>query len=314
MSESNSTAAKTFLITGATGKQGRAVINALLESSSTTPPIHIVALTRSKTSKSAQSLASHPNITVVEGDFSNPRHIFEQISQPLDGVFSVQINSPHEEEQGKALVTAAAQAGVRHIVYASCDRGGPIASDTDPTYVKNFAAKFAIEKHILSTTAAVKARGGKMTYTFLRPVTFFDNLTADIHGHGFARFWEQVGHTKRTQMVSVRDVGWFGAQGLLYGADESSVYHDGAISLAGDELTQPEGNKIFKEVIGKDMAMAPCLVGSALKMAMSTTIGDMFRWIGDVGYAASIKECQALNPEMQDFRAWLVESSAFRHK
>ena len=37
-----------------------------------------------------------------------------------------------------------------------------------------------------------------------------------------------------------------------------------ALSLAGDVLTQPEGVVIF-EVVGKEMPIAPCLVGSAFK-------------------------------------------------
>lgn len=55
-----------------------------------------------------------------------------------------------------------------------------------------------------------------------------------------------------------------------------------ALSLAGGELTQPEGVVIF-EVVGKEMPIAPCLVGSALKFFIKEALGTMFQWFKDVG-------------------------------
>jgi len=57
---------KTLLVTGATGKQGGAVIRAIyaFEMSSA---FNIVAVTRSMTFRSAQALASHLNVFSVEG-------------------------------------------------------------------------------------------------------------------------------------------------------------------------------------------------------------------------------------------------------
>jgi len=147
-----------------------------------------------------------------------------------------------------------------------------------------------------------------MTYTILRPVTFFENLTTDRHGLGFARMWEQIG-TKKLQMVSTKDIGWFAAQAFMY----PDPYRNMALSIAGDELTQPEAAVIFREVVGKDMPLAPCLVGSALKFIIKE-LGPMFKWFEEAGYGADVKECRQMNPGMQDFRAWLIESSDFSKK
>ncbi|MCJ1288779.1 hypothetical protein MMC34_000308 [Xylographa carneopallida] len=292
---------RTILVTGATGKQGGALITNLLAAPSS-PALHIIGVTRSKASRGAQSLAQRPNVSLIEGDLDDPAAILQHAG-PVWGVFSVQLNSDAEETQGKALVDAAIAHGVQHFVYTSGDRGGPARSAVDPTGVKNFAAKYNIEKH-LEQRAARSPHG--MTYTVLRPVTFFDNLTPDMHGKGFARMWQQMG-PKRLQMVATKDIGWFGAQAFLHPEE----HRNRAVTIAGDELTQEEADVVFKEVMGASMGMAACVVGKGLKFVMKDTLGAMFLWFKEVGYGADVAECRRIHPGMQDYRAWLLSSSAF---
>jgi len=206
---------KTLLVTGATGKQGGALIHHLLtdrdgDTNKDTPAFHIVAVTRDVTSTRALKLGKLPNVSVIAGQMSKPEAIFQKVG-PVWGVYSVQVNSDDEEAQGVALIDAAVAHGVRHFVYSSGDRGGPEKSAVTPTDVKNFAAKYRIEKH-LEEKALTSPQ--KMTFTILRPVTFFENLTTDIHGKGFARMWEQMGD-KKLQFVSTQDIGWFAANSFL---------------------------------------------------------------------------------------------------
>ncbi|RBA20854.1 hypothetical protein FPRO05_08301 [Fusarium proliferatum] len=272
---------KTMLIFGATGKQGGAVIDNIL-SNSPDSSFNIIAVTRDPTSRKAQALAANPKISVVEGDLDNVGAIFAKTG-PVWGVYSVQINSDAEEQQGKAVINAAVQHGVQHFVYSSGDRGGPERSPNNPTYVKNFAAKYAIEKHLEQ-----QARDSvqQMTYTILRPVTFFENITTDIHGKGFARMWEQMG-SKKLQMVSTKDIGWFAAQSLIW----PEMYKNMALTLVGDELTQREADAIYYEVIGQKMALAPCPVASAVKFVLKGSVGDMFKW-----------RLEAMSKELQELR------------
>jgi uncharacterized protein YbjT (DUF2867 family) len=221
----------------------------------------------------------------------------------------MQIASPgsdRDERQGKALVDTAVANSVSHFVYTSGDRGGPEKSPQNPTEVSNYIAKYNIERHLEAKAAASEKR---FTYTILRPVTFFENLSGDRHGLGFARMWEQIG-SKKLQLLSTQDIGWFAAQALLFPEE----YRDVALSLAGDELTQTEAGVIFRELVGKDMPMAPCLVGSALKMLMKEALGTMFQWFKDVGYGADVEECRRLHPEMQGFRTWLTQSSVYMNE
>jgi uncharacterized protein YbjT (DUF2867 family) len=88
-------ASRAVLITGATGKQGGSVVNALLKANT---PFEILALTRNAKSASAQKLLQKsPKIKLVTGDFSAVDDIFLQAkaatSSPIWGVFSVQVHN-----------------------------------------------------------------------------------------------------------------------------------------------------------------------------------------------------------------------------
>lgn len=289
---------KTILVTGATGKQGGAAIASILASPQASS-FKIIAVTRDTGSAGARRLIALPGVSLVQGDFSDISAIFSKAG-PVWGVYSVQVNSDEEERQGKAMVDAAVSHGVQHFVYSSGDRGGPEKSNFDPTDVKNFAAKFNIEKHLI---AQATTSPQKMSYTILRPVTFFENLTNDIHGKGFTRMWEQMG-TKKLQFVATADIGWFAAASFLDPAGHASA----AITIVGDELTQPEADAIFKKATGQSMPMAPCMIASTVKMVLKDTVGDMFRWFAQHGYGGSIQECRKTYPAITDFRGWIEEN------
>jgi len=295
---------KTILVTGATGKQGGALIHHLVAACNRDPgadraAFHIYAVTRDITSPRALKLGKLSNVSVVGGDMSTPEVIFQKVG-PVWGVYSVQVNSDDEEAQGKALIDVAAAQGVRHFVYSSGDRGGPEKSAVTPTDVKNFAAKYRIEKHLEEKALASPQ---KMTYTILRPVTFFENLTTDIHGKGFARMWEQMGD-KKLQFVSTQDIGWFAANSFLRPGHAPNA----AVTLVGDELTQREADVLFRPVVGSPMPLAPCPVASAVKFFLKGTVGDMFRWFEKEGYGGDVALCRQMYPEMKDFKAWIEEN------
>jgi len=167
---------KVILITGATGKQGGATINALLNSPEA-KAFTLLAVTRNAESESAKKLKDK-GVKIVQGDLNDVPSIFESAkkvtSQPIWGVFSVQLamgkgaSAKSEEAQGKALVDGALENGVKMFVYTSVDRGGDDKSFDNPTDVPHFISKYHIEHHLVE-----KAKG-KMDYTILRPVAFFD--------------------------------------------------------------------------------------------------------------------------------------------
>ena len=304
---------RTILVSGATGKQGRSVIEALLAIarpfSDSNASLNILAMARDLSSSAATALAKLDRVSVVQGDLRDPEGVFKRYKMPIWGVYSVQVNSDDELAQGTALINAAINHSVRHFVYSSGDRGGP-RSDDNRTAVKNFQMKFEVEQHLREQCRLSEIKGSAMTYTILRPVSFLENQSLDRHGAGFGRMWMQMDNgNRKLQLISVKDIGWFAAQ--AFSSSTGSEYHNKAISLAGDELTAKEAQAIFQEITGKKMPLAPCIVMKGLKMWLSDTIGDMFDWFEHEGYGADVAACRRANPKMLDYRTWLREYSGF---
>ena len=142
-------ATRNLVVTGATGKQGGALISALLSQPS--QPFTIYAVTRNTTSNGAQKLAKQANVKVIQGDFDSATAIFKQVQQPW-GLFAMtdqMAGEKKEQDRGKALANAAADAGVQHIVFSATERGGQQASDNNPTTVPHFRSKYHVEREIM---------------------------------------------------------------------------------------------------------------------------------------------------------------------
>lgn len=148
-----------------------------------------------------------------------------------------------------------------------------------------------------------------MTWTILRPVAFLENFTPDFFGKVFTTCWKNTVKEKPLQLISVTDIGFFGAQAFINPAE----YQNRGISLAGDELTYDQMDTIFKNKTGKSAPTTFGFVGSAL-MAMMKDLGYMFQWFYDVGYGANIAELRKVHPELKDFGTWLEKDSGFDTK
>lgn len=290
-----------LLIVGATGKQGGAVIAALQASQA---KFEILALTRNPSSPGAQALARKANVTLVKGDPTKPTPIFKA-HKGIYGVFSVTLMGKEDTEEAQAysLIDEAIENNVEHFVFSSVDRGGPGESEENPTPVPHFATKYRIEKYLKDQIAMKRSN---MAWTILRPVAFMDNLTPDFNGKGFASMWAGVGD-KPLQLISCHDIGVFGVRAFL----NPTVYKGTAISLAGDDLNLAQARKVFRDTLGYRMPETFAFFGKAIK-SMVKEMGIMFGWFKDVGYGADIPVLRKQEPRLQDFGAWLKESSGFK--
>lgn len=292
---------KALLITGATGKQGKATIDQLLKSPEASQ-FTIYALTRDTTSPSAVSLTKKSNrIKLVQGNLDDCPAIFKSIPTQIWGVFSVQTpmgsgaTPQTEETQGKALVDAALANNVSHFVYTSVDRHGS-NSINDPTYIPHFISKHNIEKHLISKSSD----GSKMTYTILRPTAFIENLAPTFQGKMFPAMMRSLAPGVKLQLISCIDIGHFAAQSFM----NPSAYNRRAISLAGDELNHDDLVKIFREEMGYDMPETWAFLAKGLLM-MVKELGTMFRWFNEVGYDAQIGELRREHPGLLSWRDYL---------
>lgn len=211
---------KVILVTGATGKQGGSVIDALLglKSSSFT----ILAVTRNSSSENAKKLSQRsPSIKVVQGDLDDCSALFDAAqevdSRPIWGVYSVQISMGKgvtvegEIEQGKALINESVKRGVKHFVYGSVERGGDEHSWNNPTPIPHFQTKYHIENYLREVTEKGK-EGEKMGWTILRPVAFMDNLAPGMPTKVFMAAMSNWLQGKSTQWVACKDIGVFAAK------------------------------------------------------------------------------------------------------
>lgn len=105
--------------------------------------------------------------------------------------------------------------------------------------------------------------------------------------------------TRKLQIISTEDIGWFGAQALLRPKD----FAGRAISLAGDELTFSEANAIFKEKVGSELPTTYGFIVSGLLWAIKD-VGVMFKFFEEVGYGADVIALRREHPGLQSFAAW----------
>ena len=300
---------KVLLILGATGKQGKKLVDTLLASPSK-KDFTLLALTRNPDSPSAKALAANSDtIKLIKGNLDDVPAVFKAALEasngsPIWGVYSVQqavqdgATQERETKQGKDMVDGAIANNVQVFVYSSVDRDGE-----KPTYVPHFASKHDIEAYLKE-----KAEG-KMTWTILRPVAFMDGLTYDFMGKVFAT-WLKVGlkPTQKLAFIATSDIGYVAAQGFLQA--DSTDYKNKAITLAGDCLTFDEFNQVFQEKKGYPVPTTFEFVARFIKwMIKEMTI--MFNWFDEEGYHVDIPQLKKLHPGLLSFGDWLEKESQF---
>lgn len=148
-----------------------------------------------------------------------------------------------------------------------------------------------------------------MAWTILRPVAFMENFNPGFFGKVFTTSWKTMVKEKPLQLISVGDIGFFGAQAFM----SPNQYQNKGVSLAGDELTFDEMAEIFNAKTGKSVPTTFGFVAKGL-MAMMKDLGSMFQWFYDVGYGANIPELRKIHPELKDFTTWLEKDSGFDTK
>lgn len=318
--------AKVILITGATGKQGKATVTHLIQSNS---DVIILAVTRNPSSEAARSLAlKSDRVKLVRGDVNSPTRIFDEAfkicSQPVWGVFCVLVSPSashdnnhfglnecskatllggvtpeQEEQQGKDFVDECLRRNVKFFAYSSVDRGDS-ASLENPTYVPHFLSKHNIEKHILKRTE----NGTKMGYCFIRPVAFLDQL-APPYGGSFAAMWKDLG-SKTLQMIAVSDIGAVTARVLL---DPEPFWNQG-VSLAGFDMGYEQGAKEFRDKVGYEMPVTVSFTEDGPPDAIEEW-RLMVKWFKEVGYGVDIAKARELHPNMLSWQGWLERESGY---
>ncbi|KAF2746383.1 NAD(P)-binding protein [Sporormia fimetaria CBS 119925] len=307
---------RAILITGATGKQGGAVLKHLAQHPRASE-FTLLAVTRNPASPSAQKLRdSYPNTHLVQGDLNDVKRLFINAKEVLHenklpnsiwGVYSVQVSMGSgvtfdgEVRQGKDLIDESLAEGVKHFVYSSVDRGGNEKSFDNETPIPHFQTKHRIEQYLVEKAG----KGGEnMHWTILRPVAFMDNLETSFKTKVFLTALHNTLKDKPLQWISVDDIGLFAAKAFR----ESLSWNAKAEGLAGDELTFQELSGCFERVTGRP---APTTVGpmGSILMLMVKELRVMINWFKTDGYGVDIGRLRGMDGDLCDFETWLRERS-----
>ncbi|RFN47255.1 family protein 1 [Fusarium flagelliforme] len=157
------TSSKLITVYGATGSQGGSVVQSLLQNKSQS--FKLRGITRNPDSEKAKGLASQ-GVEVVKADGL----VKEEVVEAFRGSWGVFVNTnsddpsvnqadgPTELDVGKAIVDAAAEAGVLHFVYSGMASASEITGGAIPNRafdMKNAIGQYAKSKGVFETVNIV---------------------------------------------------------------------------------------------------------------------------------------------------------------
>jgi uncharacterized protein YbjT (DUF2867 family) len=275
---------KIALVTGATGKQGGAVVDALL-----TRGHQVRALTRNPAAPAANRLRER-GVEIAVGDLTDHDSLV-RAARGADAVYAM--STPYEQgaeteiAQGITITNAAKAAGVAHFIYSF------VASANRATGISHFDGKYAAEKHL-------QASG--VPYTIVAPVFFMENLLQPwtLSSLRQGKLALALPASRALQQITVADIGAFVAAII----ERSDAVFGHRFDIAGDELTGEDVAAILSKLTGRKVhyeGFPPDVLRS-----QSEDLALMFEWFDRSGYAADIKGLRRDFPDVKwhTFEEW----------
>ncbi len=277
---------KTVLITGATGRQGGAVIRHMLPKG-----WKLRALTFKADSAAVQRLTDQ-GIEVVRGDLEDPASL-ERAARGVYGVYSVQdfwaVGAKREVQQGKNIADAAMKAGVEHFVYSS------VGGVDRKSGIDHWESKWQVENYI---------RKLGLPATMIRPAAFMENYYIDQVEIGIlkGKLMDPIRADKPYQTIASNDIGAF----IALAFERPKEFIGLEPEIAGSELTNPEAAQVFSRVLGKQVKFQR-LPMPMVRFVLGKEFYQMFRWFNQAGFKADIPRLRRQYPEvhLQTLEEWL---------
>ncbi|MEV4583274.1 NmrA family NAD(P)-binding protein [Nonomuraea jabiensis] len=283
-----------ILVTGATGKQGGVTARRLLAGGR-----RVRALVRDLTAPAAAELAA-AGAELVRGDFDDPA----SLPPALDGVAAVFGVPPVsygpsgsrpelEAARGRALIDAAAKAGVEQVVFST------VASTSGPS--RGWQGKALIEEYLRDHVALP---------TVLRPVRFMtnylgvgvvgiDGISPDgVHRHLFPPH-------EPMQVIALEDIAEFAALAFA----DPGRFAGRTLELAGDEPTPVEAAAAIGAATGLPVRYEQLTDDETARLGPE--IADIRkRWEAGHRWHADIEALRVIHPGLRTLADWLAESGA----
>jgi uncharacterized protein YbjT (DUF2867 family) len=306
---------KIIAVIGATGAQGGGLVRAILNDKGGSFAAR--AITRDASSEKARSLAS-AGAEVVQADLDD----VSSLTRAFDGAYGAycvtnfwEHFSPEKElQQATNLAQAAKQAGVKHVIWSTLeDTRNWVALDDDrmPTLMEKYKVPHFDAK-------------GEADQVFQEAGVPTTNLLTSFYWDNFIHFG--MGPTTgpdgalaitfpmddaKLPGIAVEDIGKC-AYGIFKRGDEMIGK---TIGIAGEHLTGHEIAAKMSRTLDKNVVYnsVPPEVYRSFDFDGADDIGNMFQFKRDfnadfVG-ARDLSLTRELNPELQDFDAWLAANA-----
>jgi len=274
-------------VLGATGQQGAATVDALLERA-----LRVRAITRSVDSPAARALTTR-NVAVVAADLDTPESIRIAFEGAAAAFAMTSFTAPRwaegEISHGRAILDAARGAGLPFLVFSSV--GGAERN----TGIPHFESKRRIEEFLI----------GSVPVNIIRPTFFMENLPETIARDGAELIVRlPMPGDVPLQMISVRDIGK-AAAALLTRRELGTA----PVEIAGDEVT---GERIARLVAQRFGAPATFVQVPLDVLGSNEDVKSMFRWFATApSFRADFDRTRALVPDVENLPQWLARQPDF---
>lgn len=222
------------VVLGATGKQGGAVAELLLERGH-----DVIAYVRSPQSPRAHAL-QRKGARLAGGDLADARAL-AQASAGAEAIFGLSVpcaqgGEQEEIRQGRLLIDTAAAHGL-HLVYSSVRGADRLVDST----VAHASSKQQIEAYL---------RGKDLPATVLGPTYFMENaLNVEFNQLRHGVFAMPLSPGTRLDQVTVIDI----AAMAVHALENPGRMAGKRIDLASDSLTGDQAAAILSEVLGREI-------------------------------------------------------------
>ena len=286
---------KLIAVFGSTGTQGGSVVQALLKSAD----YKIRAITRNPNSDKAKSLATHKNLTVVQGDLDDPS-TFDKCLKDCYGVFLVTDFTAHfthvETKQGTTLIDAAIKNNLKHFIFSGLE---DVQSQIGKPCL-HFDYKAKIEEYGLK-------HGDKINFTSIRLPAFYQAVS-DLHKIKDNEYAVTVPMgDKPFYMMNIEDLG--DCVKTIF--DSPSEFKSKIVPVAGDKLTGEQ----MAAVLSKHLAPVQVKYGNvSLEKFLSfgfpgvQDLAVMFEYFQTGKMVRDIENTKKLNKNVIKYDKWVEQN------
>jgi uncharacterized protein YbjT (DUF2867 family) len=272
------------LVLGATGGQGGAVVGELLARG-----LRVRALVRRLDAPSVQRL-SERGVEAVVGSLDD-RSSLAAAMRGATGVFAVttpfEAGVDAEVAQGRAIVAAATDEQVPHLVFSS------VAGADRHSGVPHFESKAIIESELAASN---------VPYTITAPTYFFDNALGGIDRIHAGTLDLPLPPDRPLQQLARPDLGAFVVKVLT----NPEAYAGQRIELASDAATPAQMTEVLSAVLGRPVRHEQ----TPLESIRNPDMRAMWTFLNGQGYQVDLQSLQAANTDIgwQSFSVWAQEA------